>query len=78
MQRQGAAKPPVTVTSEYCVRLRRPTPSNRCLRLRARAVELAAERTTIEAEIEADGVVTATFSGVFVAVKAGHPAHDSW
>jgi acyl-coenzyme A thioesterase PaaI-like protein len=78
MQRHGAAKPPVTVTSEYSVRLRRPTPSNRCLRLRGRAVELAGERATIEAEIEADGVVTATFRGVFVAVKAGHPAHDAW
>jgi acyl-coenzyme A thioesterase PaaI-like protein len=78
MQRRASSKPPVTVTLDYAVRLRRPTPSDRRLRLRARALEVSDERATIEAEIEADGVVTATFRGVFVAVKAGHPAHDAW
>jgi acyl-coenzyme A thioesterase PaaI-like protein len=78
MQRRRAPKPPVTVTSEYAVRLRRPTPSNGPVRLRARAVEISDERATIEAEVEVDGTVTATFRGVFVAVRAGHPAHDAW
>ncbi len=78
MQRSGATQPPVTVTSEYTVRLHRPTPSDRALRLRAQAIELTDRRATIEATLEAEGVVTATFRGVFVAVPKGHPAHGAW
>jgi tRNA (cmo5U34)-methyltransferase len=78
MQRRGLSQPPVTVTAEYSVRLRRPTPTDRPLRLRARATELGDERATIEGSLEADGVVTATFRGVFVAVGPGHPAHGAW
>jgi tRNA (cmo5U34)-methyltransferase len=78
MQRHGTKEPPVTVTAEYAVRLRRPTPTARPVRLRARATEIADERATIEATLESDGVVTATFRGVFVAVRPGHPAHGAW
>jgi acyl-coenzyme A thioesterase PaaI-like protein len=78
MRSRAAERPPTTVTLEYAIRLRRPTPSAGPLRLRAQALETADDRATIEAEIEAGGVVTATGRGIFVAVKPGHPAYDRW
>ena len=36
MQKAGADRPPVTVTADYAVKLRRPTPSAGPVRLRAR------------------------------------------
>jgi acyl-coenzyme A thioesterase PaaI-like protein len=66
------------VTSEFHVKLLRVTPSNARLRLRARVVESAADRATVEASVEAGGKTTATCRGVFVAVKEGHPAYHRW
>jgi uncharacterized protein (TIGR00369 family) len=74
----GATTAPSTVTSEYSVRMRRPTPSDRLLRIVARAVDVGEDRATVEASIEVDGVVTATGRGTFVAVKPGHPAYGRW
>jgi acyl-coenzyme A thioesterase PaaI-like protein len=78
MRQRGADKPPTTVTLEYGVRMRRPTPSDGPLHLRAWVVDSADDRATIEAEVSASGVVTATGRGTFVAVKPGHPAFDRW
>ena len=78
MRSRGADRPPTTVTLEYAVRMRRPTPSDRPVRLRARVVEAGDDRATVEGEITSDGVVTATGRGTFVAVKPGHPAYDRW
>jgi len=69
---------PSCVTAEYAVKMRRPTPTDRVLRLEARVVESSADRATVEATLSADGVVTATCRGVFVAVKPGHPAYHRW
>jgi acyl-coenzyme A thioesterase PaaI-like protein len=74
----GASAPPCTVTAEYQVALRRPTPSNGSLHLRAHVVESGADRATVEGTLEAGGRVTATGRGVFVAVKEGHPAFHRW
>lgn len=78
MQRRGADRPPTTVTSEYSVRLLRPTPADTVLRLRAHVVESAEDRATIEASLEANGVVCDTCRGTFVAVRPGHPAFERW
>ena len=78
MRARSAEKPPTTVTLEYGVRMRRPTPSDGPLHLRAWVVESADDRATVEAEIAAGGIVTATGRGTFVAVKPGHPAYDRW
>jgi acyl-coenzyme A thioesterase PaaI-like protein len=78
MRARGLDRPPTTVTLEYAIRLRRPTPSDGPVRLRARAVETSDDRATIEAEIEAGGVPTASGRGIFVAVKPDHPAYDRW
>ncbi|MFI5143583.1 MAG: PaaI family thioesterase [Thermoanaerobaculales bacterium] len=70
--------PPCTVTAEYRVVLKRPTPSDGQVRLRARVVEASADRAVVEGELEAGGKVTATCRGVFVAVREGHPAFHRW
>ncbi|HVS09831.1 MAG TPA: PaaI family thioesterase [Planctomycetota bacterium] len=78
MRQSGADTPPCTVTAEFHVKLRRPTPSDRPVRLRARVVESKDDRATVEATLESDGVVTATCRGTFVAVREGHPAYHRW
>ena len=78
MKASGAETPPCTVTAEFTVKLRRPTPSDTELEIRARVAEASADRATIEAEILAGGEVTARGSGLFVAVKEGHPAYHRW
>jgi acyl-coenzyme A thioesterase PaaI-like protein len=78
MGRRGAERPPTTVTSDYSVHLLKPTPTSGPVRLRARVVESTDNRATVEATLEADGVVTATSRGTFVAVRPGHPAYERW
>lgn len=78
MQQSGASTPPCTVTAEYHIKLRRPTPTAGPLQLRARVVEAGPDRAVVEASLEAAGVVTATCRGTFVAVKEGHPAFHRW
>jgi uncharacterized protein (TIGR00369 family) len=78
MRTTGTTEPPSTVTSELSLRYRRPTPSGVPLRLVARVVEATDRTATVETSVEADGVETATGRAVFVAVGAGHPAHDRW
>jgi acyl-coenzyme A thioesterase PaaI-like protein len=78
MSRAGQETPPCTVTAEFHVRLRRPTPASGPVRVVARVVESSEDRATVEARIEAGGQVTATCRGVFVAVKEGHPAFHRW
>ncbi|RMG24250.1 MAG: PaaI family thioesterase [Methanobacteriota archaeon] len=69
---------PSTVTSEFHVKLKRPTPFGPTLVVKARPVEVDGNKVTVEAEMEADGKITATCRGVFVAVKEGHPAYHRW
>lgn len=78
MQKSGAATPPCTVTAAFAVTLKRPTPMDGPLTLRARVVESGEDRAVVDASIEADGKVTATCRGTFVAVKEGHPAFHRW
>ncbi len=78
MKRTRVDRPPCTVTAEYAVRLLRPTPSGGPVTLRARPVEIADDRATVEATLEAGGRIYATCRGLFVAVKPGHPAYHRW
>ncbi len=78
MRQAGATTPPCTVTAEFHVKLRRPTPSAGPLLLRASVVESTATLAVIEATLEAGGRVTATCRGEFVAVEEGHPAYHRW
>ena len=70
--------PPCTVTAEFHVKLKRPTPMDAPVRLRARVVESSASKAVVEATLESQGVVTATCRGTFVAVQEGHPAYHRW
>lgn len=77
MKRHNLDKPPCTVTSDFHVKLRRPTPLT-TVTLKARIAEATDDRCVVEATLEAEGKVTATCRGTFVAVKEGHPAYHRW
>jgi len=78
MQKNGLASPPCTVTAEFHVKLRRPTPTHAPLQLRAHVVESTDKKAVVEATLESEGEVTCTCRGVFVAVSEGHPAYHRW
>jgi len=78
MRARGVDRPPTTVTLDYAIRMRRPTPSDRPIELRAWVVESSDDRATVEAEISSGDTVTATGRGTFVAVRPDHPAYDRW
>ena len=78
MDASRADRPPVCVTAEYAIRLRRPSPTDRDLILRAHVVEAGPDRAIVEATLEADGTVTASCRGTFIAVGPDHPAYGSW
>lgn len=77
MGARGVDAPPCTVTADFHVKLKRPTPLGP-VRLRARVVEMHEDRVAVEATLEAGGKITATCRGTFVAVKEGHPAYHRW
>lgn len=78
MSRDGVVLAVPTVTAEYSVKMIRPTPVDRDLRLVARVVELTGDRAQVEATLESDGKLRVTFRGAFVAVQEGHPAYARW
>lgn len=77
-ERGETEQAPTTVTAEFHVKLKRPTPVDRELTLVAWPVEVKGDVVTVEAELRADDKVTCTCRGVFVAVKPGHPAYHRW
>jgi acyl-coenzyme A thioesterase PaaI-like protein len=78
MQSKGLDKTPCTVTADYAIKLKRPTPTDAPVRLVARVVESREDRAVVEAELIAGGKTCATCRGTFVAVKPGHPAYHRW
>ena len=78
MRSRGDNELPPTVTSDFHVMLKRPTPMGTQLHLRAHVVESTQDRAVVEATLEANGKITATCRGTFVAVKEGHPAYFRW
>ena len=78
MRERGLERPPGCVTADYAIRMRRPTPTDRPVELRARPVETQDDRVVVDAEMLVDGIITATCRGTFVAVGPDHPAFDRW
>lgn len=78
MKERGLDAPPCTVTAEYSVKMRAPTPMDRPLRLSARPVSVDGDRVVVEATLSSAERVTARCTGTFVAVKEGHPAFNRW
>lgn len=77
MTAAGDERLPCTVTADFHVRLRRPTPLSP-LEVRARVVSAEGPAVVVDAEIVSGGKVTATCRGTFVAVEEGHPAYHRW
>lgn len=73
-----ASTPPCTVTADYTIKLLAPTPTEGPVHLEAQVVELQGRRAVIEGSLFAQGKLTATCRGTFVAVKEGHPAYHRW
>jgi len=78
MEQSGLEEPPCTVTATYSVSLRRPTPAGVELYVLAEIEELFEDRAKIKMTLKAEEKVCATGSGLFVAVKEGHPAYHRW
>ncbi len=78
MKKRGSSEVTPTVTADFHVTLKRPTPLDATLHLRARVVESDDDRVVVEATLEAAGKLTATCRGTFVAVREGHPAYFRW
>ncbi len=79
MRARNEKAPPCTVTADFHVRLKRPTPLDGTpLQLRAHVVSIEGDKVVVAATLEAHGKVCATCDGTFVAVKEGHPAFHRW
>jgi acyl-coenzyme A thioesterase PaaI-like protein len=78
MNKTGQTHAPCTVTSEFAVKLTRPTPTDVPIHLSAVVVDSTDDRATVESKLIANGKVCATCRGTFVAVKPGHPAYHRW
>ena len=73
-----ATHAPCTVTADFHIKLKRPTPSSGKIFLKAWAEETKEDRALIRAQLWAGGKICATCDGNFVAVKPGHPAYHRW
>jgi acyl-coenzyme A thioesterase PaaI-like protein len=78
MNRAGVERPPCTVTADYAIVLKRPTPTDGAIRLEARIESATDTRAVVVGELIAGGKVCATCRGSFVAVEPGHPAYHRW
>lgn len=78
MTRAGVERPPCTVTADYAIVLKRPTPTDGPVRLEARIESSTDSRAVVLGELIAGGKVCATCRGTFVAVEPGHPAYHRW
>jgi acyl-coenzyme A thioesterase PaaI-like protein len=79
MNKNNLDHPPCTVTADYKIELKRPTPTNGPVELVAKVIDSKEDRATIEGKlIGANGKICATCVGTFVSVKPGHPAYFRW
>jgi len=78
MTTRGLDTPPCTVTMEFTVKLRRPTPTDTELRLVARPVDVDGDIVTVESQLYAGDKCCDLCTGRFVAVQPGHPAYHRW
>ena len=85
MTQLGSATPPCTVTADFHIRLKRPTPTGEPLKLRSRVevspdspIEASAKVKVTAELLDNDNRICATCVGHFVAVKPGHPAYHRW
>ena len=78
MQGQQLSEPPSTVTADYQIKLKRPTPTDQAIQLEAWVISCRGNRAHTGGHIIANGKITATCEGHFVAVNKSHPAYHRW
>ena len=78
MDKNELDEPQCTVTAQYEVKLKRPTPFGPKLKIKSRVLALQEDRAEVIIDLQANGKTCATGRGLFVAVKEGHPAYHRW
>lgn len=78
MNQNGLGELPCTVTAEYTITMKLPTPSTETVHLTARVVESSERKAVVEGTLGTSEQVTALCRGTFVSVKPGHPAYNRW
>ena len=78
MDQAGDSEPPCTVTANYSIKLRRPTPFGHEIQVTGEVIELDDDRAKVKMELISNGNICAIGEGLFVAVKEGHPAYHRW
>jgi len=78
MKSRNLSSPPGTVTAEYTVKFLRPTPIDSRWQVSARATKVEGDSVKVEGELKVGGTITATMTGLFVAVRESHPAFYRW
>jgi acyl-coenzyme A thioesterase PaaI-like protein len=69
---------PCTVTAEFAVKLRKPTPMDQDLQLTARCERVEGNKAIIHTDLTLDGTLYASCDATFIAVSKDHPAHRRW
>lgn len=78
MNEANASELPCTVTAEYTITMRHPTPTDQTIHLTASVIETGKRKVVVEGTLGTEDQITAECRGVFVAVKPGHPAYNRW
>ena len=78
MKNQGLNTTPCTVTADYSIKLKRPTPSDATLLLSARLIKIQNNIANIESTLVANEKICAICVGTFVSVDSSHPAYHRW
>ncbi len=78
MQENQLERPPCTVTAEYTIKLKRPTPVDEMLTLCADLVEVKGNKAVIKGELKVGDEVCDTCLATFIAVSDDHPAAQRW
>ena len=78
MRRDDLTSPPCTVTADFGVKFKRPTPMTEPIHLRSRVVSSEGPKVKVEATLTSGDKITATCLATFVAVKPDHPAYHRW
>ena len=69
---------PCTVTAEFTVKLRKPTPMDELLTLTAECIATSGKRATIHTALTIDDTLYAYCDAIFVAVDKTHPGFHRW
>ena len=78
MRSRNLSSPPGTVTAEYTVKFLRPSPIDKKWQLTAWPTKVEGDRVSASGQLKVGGTVTATMTGLFVAVRESHPAFYRW